>query len=428
MKRVLIIAYYFPPMGGSGVQRPLGLAKYLHHFGWEPVVMTPEPAAYHSFDESLLNEAENENIKIIRVKNNTLFHFLAGKKKQINYTERSGKILRYITNWFFFPDNKKNWIGPAAEKAIQFHRKEKFDLIFSTGPPFSNHLIAKKIKMKTKIPVIMDFRDDWLDNHFVTYPTKWHYEKMAGIESDTLSYSDALTVVNSAYEKAFNKRYPDLRRAVILPNGFDHQKIPASGFESRKPDGKFRITYNGLFYWKIQPDNFLKAVTFSLQRNPDLREHLEIAFIGSDKKRYSALIKSLGIDNLVTFTDYKEHSDSIRYLKESDLLLLISADNEKMENVTPGKMFEYFGTRRPVFALVPGGVARSLLSRYKASFIAHPNDISMISYKLLKAYKQWLNNSLPKGDEIFSRSFSRMEQAKKLAALMNSMNKQAGHK
>ncbi len=423
MKRVLIIAYYFPPMGGSGVQRPLGLAKYLPQFGWDPVVLAPEPAAYHTFDDSLLKEASDERMKIIRVKNRTIFQLLPGKRKQIKYSEKPGEILRKITEWFFFPDNKKGWIEPASEKAVEYYQKNKFDLVFSTGPPFSNHLVAKKIKKQTGVPVIMDFRDDWLDNHLVNYPTHWHYNKMAEIEANTVKDSDAITVVNNAYERALVNRYPEMRRAIVLPNGFDPQKIPLGGFAPRKPDEKFRITFNGLFYWKIQPDNFLKAVTISLKRNPDLKDHLEITFTGSDRKRYSALIKSLGIDNLVSFADYKEHSDSIGYLKESDLLLLISADNEKMENVTHGKMFEYFGTRRPIFALVPKGVAGNLLSRYKAAFIAHPNDTSMISHKLLKVYELWLKNKLPKGDEIFSRSFSRKEQAKKLAAIMNSLNK-----
>jgi len=420
MKRVLIIAYYFPPMGGSGVQRPLGLAKYLADFGWKPVVITPEPGIYHTFDSSLIDEVETHNIEVVRVQNGSFFQSAGGKKK-IRYSEAKGKLLRLFTSWFMFPDNKKGWIEPAVEKAIQLHKKDRFDALFSTGPPFSNHIIASKIKEETGLPLILDYRDDWLDNQYAAYPTSWHRDKIAELEYNSIQSSNAITVVNSAYENILFKRYPFIRRPIILPNGYDPEFTTNNTI--RGANNKFVITYSGLFHFQSQPDQFLKAVTFALKRNPDLAKDIEIQFVGSEGKAYEKLIKKSGLNGAVSFKGYKSHEETVQILQNSDLLLLILSDKTTMRNVTPGKMYEYFGTRKPVLALVPKGISRHLLKRYKAAMISHPNDISMISHELLKFYELWKKNKLPKGDQIFSESFNRKKQSGKLAGILNSVIK-----
>lgn len=402
------------------MQRPLGLAKYLAEFGWKPVVITPEPGIYHTYDSSLMDEVEKHNIEVVRVQNGSFFQS-AGSKKKVRYSEWKGKLLRLFTSWFMFPDNKKGWIDPAVEKAIQLHKKDRFDALFSTGPPFSNHIIASKIKEETGLPVILDYRDDWLDNQYVTYPTRWHRDKMAELEYSTIQSSDAITVVNSAYENVLFHRYPSIRRAIILPNGFDPELTTFNAASISR--NKFIITYSGLFYFQIQPDQFLKAVTFALKRNPDLEKVIEIQFVGSEGKVYEKLIKKLGLNDIVSFKGYRSHEETVQILQNSDLLLLILSDKTKMRNVTPGKMYEYFGTRKPVLALVPKGISRHLLNRYKAAMISNPNDISMISHELLKFYELWKKDKLPKGDQIFSESFNRRKQSGKLADILNSVIK-----
>jgi len=420
MKRVLIIAYYFPPMGGSGVQRPLGFAKYLPEYGWKPIVLAPEAGIYHTFDSSLMGEIEDQEIDIIRVQKGTFFQGF-GKKKKISYGKFKGKLLRLFTSWFMLPDNKKGWIKPAVEEALNFHKGHNFDAVFATGPPFSNHIIAAKLKQETGVPVILDFRDAWFDNQYVKYPTVWHRNKMSKLESKTVQTANAITVVNSAYENDLFTRYSFIRRPILLPNGYDPELLH-SKTENRK-NKKFVITYAGLFYSKIQPDQFLKAVTIALDRNPDLAKDIEIQFVGSEEKAYARLIKTLGLNDLVSFKGYKSHDETVRILQNSDVLLLILSDKTKMENVTPGKMYEYFGTRKPILALVPRGVTRHLLKRYKAVMIAHPDDVSMISHELLKFYQLWKSDKLPKGDEIFSASFNKIKQSRKLANILNSIKK-----
>lgn len=403
------------------MQRPLGLAKYLAEFGWNPVIITPEPGIYHTFDSSLMDEVEKHNIEVVRVRNGSLFQSTGKKNKRIRYSEAKGKLLRLFTSWFLLPDNKRGWIEHAVEKAIQLHSRERFDAVFSTGPPFSNHLIAAEVKKYTGLPIILDYRDDWLDNQYVTYPTKWHRAKMAELEYNSIQASNSITAVNSAYENILFKRYPFIRRPIILPNGYDPEITTNNSI--KEVNHKFVITYSGLFHFQSQPDQFLKAVTIALKRNPDLKKDIQIQFVGSGGKVYEKLIKKLGLNEIVSFKGYKSHKETVQILRNSDLLLLILSDKTKMRNVTPGKMYEYFGTRKPVLALVPKGISRHLLKRYKAAMVAHPQDVSMISHELLKFYELWKKDKLPQGDQIFSESFNRKKQSEKLAGILNSVIK-----
>ncbi|MDZ7806549.1 MAG: hypothetical protein U5K71_05495 [Gracilimonas sp.] len=146
MKNVLFIVYYFPPLGGSGVQRPLKFIKYLREFGWNPVVICPEPGAYPYYDDSLLEELENLSIEVHRTKANTPFHMPFLKERKLILSERLAETGRRLSKLFMYPDNKKGWIEPAVKKATELAQTHDFDVIFSTAPPFSDHLVASELK------------------------------------------------------------------------------------------------------------------------------------------------------------------------------------------------------------------------------------------------------------------------------------------
>jgi hypothetical protein len=143
MKKVLIIAYYFPPMGGSGVQRPFQLAKYLREFGWEPVVLTQSGGAYSSYDEMMQRELESLAIPVYRISPTgwtpQRLSVFAGRSPQTVPQIRPGairsKLLSWFTRWFFIPDNKTSWISAAVQKASEILKEHSIDLIFATAPP-----------------------------------------------------------------------------------------------------------------------------------------------------------------------------------------------------------------------------------------------------------------------------------------------------
>ncbi|MCA1802442.1 MAG: glycosyltransferase, partial [Rhodothermaceae bacterium] len=208
--RVLFIVYYLPPMGSSGVQRPLKLIKYLPQFGWEPVVVAPEPGVYHTFDESLTQELIESGAEVHRVAGKTLFHSTGGQAMGLSsLPESARRVLRSVSSWFYLPDNKRGWIRPAISECDKIIEQGSIDIIFSTAPPYSNHLIAADLGKRYNIPVVMDFRDDWLGSHLLNMPTSMHRQKMAQLEKKTLQQASLITAINKTMLLSLKSRNED---------------------------------------------------------------------------------------------------------------------------------------------------------------------------------------------------------------------------
>ena len=415
MKNVLFIVYYFPPMGGSGVQRPLKFAKYLREFGWNPIILCPEPGAYHTFDESLNDELEALDLEIHRVKGNTPLH-KAGSIREVKLPSWLDDFLRKISTFFWLPDNKKGWIKPAHRKALEIIKSRKVDAIFSTANPYSNLQLAKLIKRDTGIPVLMDLRDEWLESHLLDYPTKWHRNKMAEIEADTLPDADILTVINEAYKKSFQSRFEELDIRV-LNQGFDPEDFIDEKYKNNH-NNKLKLLYSGLFYGKRNPSFFLKAVRSLLDEYPDLKEILELHFQGGLNQETKNLVNTLELEELVINHGYVDHKKAVRNLMKADVLWLMIGHLNNSELVTVGKMFEYFGTKKPILALVPKGNSRILLDGYNASYYAHPSNIEEITEIIKKVIKDFQDSKLPVADSDFVDKFNRKKIAQELANLL----------
>ncbi|TNE34618.1 glycosyl transferase family 1, partial [bacterium] len=164
-KKVLVIAYYFPPMGLSGVQRTLKFVKYLPEFGWEPTVLTTSSGSYFAYDDSLLEEIAGTNI--IRTEDKST--------KQRKYPSTfNQKIGRFVNGFFMQPDSKIGWKKKAIAVGSKIIEESKPDVILSTAPPFTSHLVAAELADKYGIPLVLDYRDQWYGNPFNSMPTKFH--------------------------------------------------------------------------------------------------------------------------------------------------------------------------------------------------------------------------------------------------------------
>ena len=199
-KKVLIITYYWPPSGGAGVQRWLKFVKYLPKFGWEPIVFTVQNGEYPVIDNSLVNDVSS-NLQVIKSpiwEPYSVYKKLTGRKKEetINsgflVESEKSKFIENIGKWirgnFFIPDARKFWIKPSVKTLSNFLIKHPVDIIISSGPPHSSHLIAKKLKSKFNIPWVSDFRDPWtnIDYYKELKLTKWADQKHKVLEKDVL--------------------------------------------------------------------------------------------------------------------------------------------------------------------------------------------------------------------------------------------------
>ena len=174
MRRVLVIAYYFPPMGLSGVQRVAKFVKYLPEHGWQPTVLTIEPAGYYAYDTTLLHEVKQAGVAICRTASWDPTRFFRRHQTIPLPSEPQRRRLSTVSQLLFVPDNKIGWLPHALRAGRRLLKERAFDAIFSSAPPYTAHLIAARLSRQSGVPLVVDFRDDWVGNPRHVYPTPLH--------------------------------------------------------------------------------------------------------------------------------------------------------------------------------------------------------------------------------------------------------------
>ena len=408
MFKVLVIAYYFPPMGLSGVQRTLKFIKYMKGNNWEPVVLTVSSTGYYAHDSSLMDEAEKANIRIVRVNGKEINSKLSNFGTVKMPPEYIRKTLSLISKTFFIPDNKIGWAKNAIKEARNILSKEKFNLIFVSAPPFSAVNMAVKLKKEFDIPLIIDYRDLWYGNQFGFYPTPLHTYLHKKMEYKALKASDRVIATNRKMKEKIidNYQFLTFEDIFIIPHGYDPEDFENLKIESRT-NSKMRLTYSGIFYEFITPKYFFKAFKeLSLER-PDVAANIELHFIGYLRKENKGLIRKLNLQDSVKEFGYLPHKEAISKLLSSDVLWMMVGNGRNADTISSGKLYEYFGTRKPILASLPEGALKAAAAEYKASFITKPDDIEDIKNTILKIYDLFLKKELPLPDEEFLQKMRR---------------------
>ncbi|MEP1139025.1 MAG: hypothetical protein ABJH44_02245, partial [Balneola sp.] len=296
--------------------------------------------------------------------------------------------------------------------------KEKdIKLIFSTAPPFSNHIIAQKLADKTGIPYIVDYRDLFVGNHFNANANAKYQSKKIDVERKWLMKSSGVTVLDKFAKKHLNKVYKSLElNYKIIPHGYDHQDFinPQKSIIDYK-EKKLNFMYSGLFYEENQPDIFLKGLKKAFLKIPDLRNCMHLHFQGGIDKRIQKLIKELGIEANVTTYGYVNHDLSISNLLKADVLWMISNFAENLKQIKSGKLFEYIGTKKPILGLLHDGAATELLNKYGAGFTASPTDENAVSKQIEVIFQLWKSGNLPSGNQDIIKEFDRNKITSELA-------------
>lgn len=407
-------------MGGSGVQRPLKFIKYLREFGWNPIVLCPEPGAYHVFDESLNSEVKSINIEVHRVKGNTLLH--KSGNRLVSLPVFLENILRSVSQFFWLPDNKKGWVKPGFEKAQEIIVNQKIDLVFSSAPPYSNLILAKKIKKKFNIPVVMDLRDEWLESHLIKYPTRWHFSKMKKLEQDTLSYADKIITINERMARSIDKRKVNASKVEVITHGFD----PAD-FENDidyKRSKKIRFLYSGTFYPESGPELFIQAMSLFLSENPEYRKKVELQFQGNLSENYTSFFKRYDLQNQIVDFGFVHHDEAIHNLLKADVLWLNNSHKKNPDILSLGKTYEYMASKKPILAIVSKGELKNTLEEYKAALISEPEDVNTLKNNIERIINVLEKEKVPSPNQLFINKFNRKELTKKLASIFNVISAQ----
>lgn len=397
-RNVLVISYYFPPMGLSGVQRTLKFVKYLPEFGWNPIVLTTQPKSYYAFDDELQHEIDESQIKVYRTGEQ-------GKPKVKSFPSNFlvQNFARYVASYFLQPDTKIFWKKKAIELGRKILKENNVDVIFATAPPFTDFLVAQDLAKEFNIPFVVDYRDIWVDNPFHYYPTFFHKLYVRKLEERILKEASRIIVTFRGTKDVLLTHYPFLRsdEVVIIPHGYD-----SSDFElvkEVKPDPKkFVVTHSGLFQDNRSPKYFLKAFArFIEKRNDGFAK--EAWFVGLMRKFHLRYIKKFKLEANVKLYGYQPHNEVVRLLKKSNLLWLMYEDNVR----SPGKLYEYFGARKPILICAPEGYMKSLALESEAAIGVEPRDVEGIYRALNTFYDLWRSDSLPAPSENFLQKFDR---------------------
>lgn len=402
MFKVLVIAYYFPPMGLSGVQRTLKFVKYMKNFNWEPIVLTTSDVGYYAHDFTLLDEAEKSGVKIVRAGGRDINSRLGQKGTMKMPSEIIRKILSRLSATFFIPDNKKGWCKIAILTARELLLKENFDVIYVSGPPFSSFNMAVRLKKEFHLPLVIDYRDLWFGSQFGFYPTPIHKYLHKKMEYLALKTAERITVTNRKIKEKLLYRYKFLtfEDIYILSHGFDPQDFE-NLVREKKTSSKMILTYSGIFYEFITPKYFLNAFKRLSIERPDVAVNIELHFVGLLRKENEKLIRKLGLQEFVKEYGYLNHKDALVKIISSDILWLMVGNAKNIDTHSAGKLYEYFGTRKPILANIPDGALKNDLLEYNASFITEPDNIEEIKNMILKIYELYSQNKLPAPNEEF---------------------------
>lgn len=439
MKRVLIISYYWPPTGGSGVQRWVKFAKYLPQEGWQPVIYTPENPEQLAVDASLEAEvpAEAEIVKTRIIEPYELYRkFLrkSGHGKaavEVNPVNAQNKsLLQKAAMWvrgnLFRPDPRCLWIGPSVRFLKNYLKDHPVDLIVSTGPPQSMHMIGRRLSLETGLPWIADFRDPWTKifyfKHLSMMPStqKWHRR----MEKKVLDDASAVVAVSPLVQQEFQAMTQT--SVELITNGFDECDFPEGRSEEAAggPDKDFVITHTGLFAADGNPTVLWKVLADKCKADDSFRNHLKIKLVGKTDSQITDSLEAAGLSDNVINLGYQPHAVAVEEQRAASLLILPLRKEPEYKAVLPGKLFEYLASWRPVLGIgQTDGAMSIILNTTKTGLVLDWNDEASLARFIELCWQRHLRGELTVEDADLTQ-FTRKELTRRMAALFDRVTTQ----
>lgn len=447
-KSVLMVAYYFPPLSGSGVFRSIKFAKYLPQFGWKTtVVSTDQPTLEMNYrDENLLDEIP-EGTEVIRVPDGIgtmkKASFSDDEKQELYLLLKS--VLRHSkegldllesflrteigrAHLLTFPCAALLWSRKALQRIEETVNLSKFQVIYTTAGPYSAHLIGFLLKQKYGVPWVADYRDPWTGNPYKSYcADNPQHRLLFELESILLKYADCNLTISEPFVESYVTRFSLLRESIkSITNGYDEEDFAALRFSEMQPD-RFTITYSGILYSEnrsILP--VLKAIQeLAAEKELEL-ENVRLRIVGRESDACGLEnVEAYGLRTVVEQVGYVPHREALQENCAANMLLLLVGDSDQNKATYTGKFFDYLRSGRPILALAPvdGVVARTLRETGHGEAY-RSTDLAGIKTMILREYRKWRRGE--KRERLHSPLIERFERKHltgQLAAILESISR-----
>ena len=426
--KLLYILYYFPPLGGAGVIRPLNFVKFLPEMGIEVDVLTIKEIHYHSYDQSLLNQIPKsvdikrvetpEPLRLVRVIKDLVNLFRGENYRppdRISYGRAPiYKLLRSLIP----PDEKIFSVPSLVFGALKMLSEKKYDWIMTSSPPDSFHLAGLALKHLTGIPWVADFRDPWHTHHLRRDLNIVSYSIDALMERQVVGNSDLIVTTTRSLADEFVQRYNFLeeKKVVTITNGYDPDEVH---YRPKMHENKWFVFLScGNFTGRRTALPFLKAVKLLRNSNLELANRFRFRFIGAFKEEEEVWVRNEGLTDVIEIEGYKEHKEMLKEMLEADVLLLVL--NEEFEPTRiPTRVYEYLWAGKPILAIVPPGDTQRIIRKHNAGLCINSYDPEQIMNSIVDVW------NMVRGGFVVNREgigiYSRRELTKKLVKYLKQL-------
>lgn len=429
MKKVLIITYYWPPAGGPGVQRVLKFAKYLPEFGWQPIILTVENGEYPAIDNSLQDDIPSscQVYKTFSLEPNLFYKKFTGmaadeKIPTAVLAAENTNWKKRLANWIrlnlFIPDAKIGWIPFAVRKGKKIIKAEKPDIIFSSSPPPTVHLIAKKLAKWSGIKWVADFRDPWTDIYHYNdvIRSAWSLNRDKDKEKEIVTYAGEIITVSQNVAELLNEKIPNPREIHIIPNGYDETDL--DNLKEEPAFDKFTIAYAGKINIQQNPSNLWKILGSMVRENPTFAANFQIFLMGNITDEVITEIRQNNLEKELKNLGYVDHQTALKNLQKSHVLLLLIPNTEKNKGIVTGKFFEYINMEKFILGFGPkDGDAAEILVQTNTGRMFEFNEIQELRNEIKRQYKNRQKGLTQKVNREEIMKYSRRKLTEKLVGV-----------
>jgi glycosyltransferase involved in cell wall biosynthesis len=382
---ILLLAYFYPPLGGSASLRAEKLVKYLPRFGINPVVISahgaryPVPADKNKYGDVIYTAAHG-----VPPPPHWLKGILGGRKTAGMSGmggSSSGSVWEKVLDFLLIPDSRVGWLPGCVAMGVELVRRRRLSAIISTAPPYTSHLAGALISRLTGVPLILDYRDAWSQNPFKHPPTALHKALGLMLERWCEQSARAISGVTEPMVRDLQKLLGDRPLYRHIPNGYDEADF--AGQPPPPPAGPLKIVYAGTFYGSRQPDAMFHAMQELAAEGSITPGDLQVILLGD----HPSAVRAKAHPSIAGFLQWlgpQNHAQAVPEMATAHVNWLVIGAGVGAETTATGKLYEYLRAPGQILAQVPPGVAADIIREHDAGTVVNPDDVAGTKAALLK--------------------------------------------